>query len=425
MPANGMTALLRGHTAAFHDRGSPSPGAGHVRTNHLPAGSSAWDASDRKKILVLSVSAGSGHVRAAEALCAHARLDFSDLALRHRDLMQLVPSWFRKIYTDWYLRLASGLPEAWGWLYRKTDREPTNSLGGRLRRLIQRLCAQALFTEIDDFSPDAIICTHFLPAELLASAINRGSLRCPVWVVVTDFDVHQMWVHQGITGYFVANEELAYRLEAAGIPESRIVVTGIPVMPHFAPTLARGHCSAQFALNPDRTTLLMMGGGAGMGMSARIINAILDIDPSLQLIVLTGRNQRLLEELSALACFCRGRLVPLGFTDQVPELMACSDLVITKPGGLSTSECLVMGRPMLLVSPIPGQEERNAALLLQEGVAQRADDEATLLYRLRRLLTDTDTLRTMQSNTHLLAQPHAASLILQRVHKDISLRLHA
>jgi processive 1,2-diacylglycerol beta-glucosyltransferase len=163
----------------------------------------------------------------------------------------------------------------------------------------------------------------------------------------------------------------------------------------------------------------MMGGGAGIGMSSRLIQSILNINESLQLIVLTGRNQRLFQELNTLACFCQGRLVPVSFTDQVPELMACSDLVITKPGGLSTSECLAMELPMLLINPIPGQEERNAALLLQEGVAQRADDEATLIYRLRRLLSDTEVLSAMRSKTRFLAQPHAAQQILQHVRAQL------
>ena len=417
MPGISLNTLLRNHHPPGENTAS-SP----VQKRPSTARSERI-AGDSKNILVLSVSAGSGHVRAAEALCAHALQDFHDLKLRHRDMMQLVPYWFRKIYTDWYLKLASGLPEAWGWLYRKTDREPGNSLSGRLRRLIQRLCAQTLFAEIDHFSPDAIICTHFLPAELLADARNRNALSCPVWIVVTDFDLHQMWVHQGITGYFVANEELAFRLQAAGIPESRIVVTGIPVMPGFTRPLTREQCSASLALDPHRTTLLMMGGGAGMGMSAKLVNTILDIDPLLQLIVMTGRNQALFDELATLSCFCDRRLVPVGFTDKVPELIRCADLVITKPGGLSTSECLVMGLPMLLVNPIPGQEERNAALLLQEGVAQRADDEATLLYRLRRLLTNKAMLTDMQAKTPLLAQPYASHLLLQRVRNDLALRM--
>ncbi len=410
MSGTRLKVRLRAATPAFHVTAAP----------RVTQSLNDCSVSGTKKILVVSVSAGSGHVRAAEALCAHAQQHYPDMSLRHRDLMQRVPAWFRKIYTDLYLTLASGLPEAWGWLYRRTDREPTNSLSGRLRRLIQRVCTRALFIEIAAFAPDAIICTHFLPAELLSDAVHRGRLQCPVWVVVTDFDLHQMWLHQGVTGYFVANEELAYRLLAAGIDESRIVVTGIPVMPGFSQPTRREHCSAMRGLDPNRTTLLLMGGGAGIGMNKKLIASLLAIDPLTQLIVMTGRNQTLFDELVSLSCFCDGRLVPVGYTDQVPELMACADLVITKPGGLSTSECLVMGLPMLLINPIPGQEERNATLLLQEGVAQRADDEATLIYRLRRLLSDPEALREMHSKTSLLAQPHAAHRVLQHVQKSMS-----
>lgn len=412
MRGTGLTNLLREPQAWLgSDR----------RVYHRRNANAATQPSGSHRILVLSVSAGSGHVRAAQALCAHARADFPNLSLRHRDLMQLVPTLFRKIYTDLYMKLTGGLPEAWGWLYRKTDCEPTGSLSGRLRRTLQRLCAKKLFDEIGDFAPDAIICTHFLPAELLADAVNQRRLRCPVWVVVTDFDLHQMWVHPGITGYFVANEELAYRLQCAGVSEQRIVVTGIPVMPDFMVAPDRRACSEKIALDWTRPTLLMMGGGAGIGISAWLVQSILDLDPALQLVVLAGKNQALFDELSNLSCFYDGRLVTLGFTDKVPELMACADLVITKPGGLSTSECLTMHVPMLLINPIPGQEERNAAFLLQEGVAQRADDSATLIFRLRRLLADRKMLDAMKARAAMLAQPHAANLLLQRVMTDISL----
>ena len=373
-----------------------------------------------KRLLVLSVSAGSGHVRAAEAICAKARDYFPGFSVRHRDLMQLMPKPFRKMYTDFYLKLASGLPEAWGWLYRKTDCESSGGLIGRLRRSLQRLCAHKLFDEIQAYAPDVIICTHFLPAELLGDASLQKRLHCPLWVVVTDFDLHQMWIHPGVTGYFVANEEIAYRLHDAGIPESQIVVTGIPVMPAFAAPPERSSSCAKWGLDPSRPTVLMMGGGAGLGMNKELVTSILEIDPALQMIVIAGKNKALLDELTAMSCLPNSRLIALGYTDKVPELMACADLVITKPGGLSTSECLVMGLPMLLINPIPGQEERNASHLLQEGVAQRADDATTLIYRLRRLLNDRASLRTMTEKTIPLARPHAASLLLHHAVSQLS-----
>ena len=368
-----------------------------------------------RRVLVLSVSAGAGHVRAAQAIAAHAAADFPQLEVRHVDVMTLVPRWFRKIYSDLYMTLASGLPEAWGWLYRKTDREPGGSLPEQARRLVQRLCARRLFDEVERFRPDAIVCTHFLPAEILGTARLRGEIDAPVWVQVTDFDLHQMWVHEGVAGYFVANEELGWRLQALGIPGSRAIVSGIPVMPAFANRPDRSSSAARFALDPSRMTVLMMGGGGGMGIHAKLVKQLLAEHPAMQLIVMCGRNHSLLDQLLALTARHTNQLLALGFTDEVPALMACADLAITKPGGLSTSECLVSGLPMLLVNPIPGQEERNAAWLMQEGVALRADDPVTLQFRLSRLLQDRPALSRMRARALSLAEPLAAQALLQRV----------
>ena len=368
-----------------------------------------------RRVLVLSVSAGAGHVRAAQAIVAHANADFGLLDVRHVDMMTLVPGWFRKVYSDLYMKLASGLPEAWGWLYRKTDCEPAGSLPQRLRRMIQRLCSQRLFDLVDDLSPDAIVCTHFLPAEVLGTAVAKHELDVPVWVQVTDFDLHQMWVHEGMSGYFVANEELAWRLQALGVPASRAIISGIPVMPGFVHRPDRSHAAARFSLDPTRTTVLMMGGGSGMGMDAALVRRLLEQQSDMQLVVLAGRNRTLLAALTALVDDFPDQLRALGFTDEVPALMACADLAITKPGGLSTSECLVAGLPMLLVNPIPGQEERNAAWLMQEGVALRADDPVTLQFRLSRLLQDRSSLAGMRAKALTLAAPRAAHELLQRV----------
>ena len=371
--------------------------------------------NEQKRLLLVSVSAGNGHVRAAQAIAAHAWRDFPQLRLQHIDMMQIVPTLFRKLYSDLYMKLASGLPEAWGWLYRKTDCEPGHSLSGRLRRGIQRLCALRLFREIDRFKPDVIICTHFLPAEVLATSIMEKRLDCQVWVQVTDFDLHQMWLHPGISGYFVANEELAFRLQSQGIPRTSIVVSGIPVMPVFDTRPDKLAAAARLELNPDRFTVLLMGGGAGIGMDSVWIAELLKTQPQLQVIVMTGKNVALYDSLAHLRRAHADRLRIVGFTEDVAALMMAADLAITKPGGLSTSECLVCGLPMLLVNPIPGQEERNAAFLMQEGVAQRADDPLTLQFRLQKLLSDPERLASMRQRAVAMGKPDAALRVLERV----------
>jgi processive 1,2-diacylglycerol beta-glucosyltransferase len=362
---------------------------------------------------MLSVSAGNGHVRAAEALVAHARADFPAISVRHQDVLQLVPRWFSKIYRDVYMALAHRLPDAWGWLYRATDAAGPESLSIRARKAIQTLCSSRLLDEIRRYQPDMIICTHFLPAEILADARFKQQVNCPIWVQVTDFDLHPIWVQPGISGYFVANDELAYRLYAQGVPSSRVVVTGIPLMPGFAMPPDRSSVAQQLGFDPKKTTLLMMNGGAGAGLQLSLVQALLKQHPDLQLIVLTGHNTALRESLQSIEAFFPTRLRALGFVDDVYRLMACADLVITKPGGLSTSECLAMGLPMLLVNPIPGQEERNAAWLIQEGAALRADDPATLQFRLQRLLNDRHKLEAMRTRARAIAKPFAAREVLQ------------
>lgn len=367
------------------------------------------------RVLVLSVSAGAGHVRAAEALVAHAPAIFPRLDVQHIDLMSLVPGWFRAAYRDLYLALSAGLPEAWGWLYRKTDMTATQGLTERLRRQLQRLCAQRLFATLRQAPPDVIVCTHFLPAELLAERRKHGKLACPLWVQVTDFDLHRLWVHDGVDGYLVGNDELAFRLRAQGVPAQRIVVSGIPLMPGFARHEERTQVAASVGLDPALPTVLMMGGGAGTGLRAATVHTLLEQSDRLQLIVLAGRNQALLHSLQALAGAFPSRLRSVGFIQDVHTLMACADIAITKPGGLSTSECLAMGLPMLLVNPIPGQEERNAAYLMHEGVALRADDTLTLQFRLHKLLADPARLASMRERARILARPLAAHTVLQAI----------
>jgi processive 1,2-diacylglycerol beta-glucosyltransferase len=254
-----------------------------------------------------------------------------------------------------------------------------------------------------------------LPAEVLATAVNEKRINCQVWVQVTDFDLHQMWLHPGIRGYFVANEELAFRLHRQGVPRRSIVISGIPVMPVFSARPDRSEAAARLSLNPARFTVLLMGGGAGIGMDPVWITELLNTQPQLQVIVMTGKNFALREVLSRVESEYPDRLRVIGFTEDVASLMMAADLAITKPGGLSTSECLVCGLPMLLVNPIPGQEERNAAFLLQEGVALRADDPLTLQFRLQKLLSDPELLACMRQRATALGKPQAAQHVLERI----------
>jgi processive 1,2-diacylglycerol beta-glucosyltransferase len=224
-----------------------------------------------------------------------------------------------------------------------------------------------------------------------------------------------MWVQQNMAGYFAANDEVAFRMRAQGIPADKIHVTGIPIMQVFGQQLDRATCAQEFGLDPARKTFLLMGGGAGLGGLETVAERLLNIDADFQLVALAGKNADALAALQALATRYPGRLLAQGFTDKVERLMACADLMITKPGGLTTSECLAMGLPMIVNSPIPGQEERNADFLLEQGVAMKAFDAVTLEYRIAHLLKNPAKLADMRQKAQALGKAQAAQDVVDVV----------
>ena len=369
----------------------------------------------KRTLAILSVSAGAGHVRAAQALEAAAEADPDDVEAVHLDVMELVPKLFKKLYVDAYLHISDRHPTLWGYLYGHTDRNREDPTLASLRRAFQRLNTRKLSRRLREIDPDAVICTHFLPAELLSRRIRKGKFNRPVWVQVTDFDIHRFWIHKHMIGYFAGNEEVAWRMADRGIPADSVHVTGIPVMPAFSAKLSREKCARELGARPDRLTILMMSGGQGLGSVRELAERLLTIEGDFQLFVLAGRNEKLLAGLQALATQHAGRLFPMGFTNTVERVMAASDLAVTKPGGLTSSECLAMGLPMIIVSPIPGQEERNADYLLEGGAALKAYDAAGLELRVRKLIQAPERLASLRESSRRMGRPHAARDVLRIV----------
>lgn len=366
-----------------------------------------------RKIVILSVSAGAGHVRAAEALRVTALENYPGLEATHIDLMSLVPEGFKKIYADSYIKVVERMPALWGYLYDLTDKKRTESAVGRLRRSIERLNTRKLHAALAKLNPDVVICTHFLPVELLARMKRRNEINAALWVQVTDFDVHFMWVQNPVDGYCVATEEVAARLAGKGVDAQEIHVTGIPIMPVFSEQRSRRQCAEDLGIDPGKTTLLMMSGGVGLAGTEKLAERLLGLPGDFQIIALAGRNADMLAALQRLAERFPGRLKPMGFTTTIERAMAASDLAVTKPGGLTVSECLAVGLPMIVVSPIPGQEERNADYLLENGAAMKACDEAGLLYRVQLLMNDAKRLQQMRDRCLALGKPKAALAALQ------------
>lgn len=375
-----------------------------------------------KKILLLSVSAGHGHVRAAEGIAAGVETWFPGHEARHIDLMTLVPAFFNRAYKGSYLKLIRSHPRIWGYLYDQADKFKSDSRMENLRRAIESACNKRLLPILSEYRPDHIICTHFMPIQFLLRWKRKGRLDTPIWSCVTDFVAHRFWLEQGLAGHFTAGEENVWRMRARGLKNERITATGIPVLPAFIPPRdkegrmkARLAARERFGLAADTPVILMMGGGAGVGNMLELARTLFSLPCGFQLVVLAGQNKELLANLEKEKDVFPGRLFPMGFTSEVPALLAAADLVITKPGGLTTVECLAMGKPMLVYSPIPGQEEQNADVLLENGAAMKAPDNFGLVWRVRELMEKPALLERLAENAAALGKPYAARDILAEV----------
>jgi processive 1,2-diacylglycerol beta-glucosyltransferase len=369
-----------------------------------------------ENVLILSASAGAGHVSAARAL-ERAFLESKAAREVHNvDTLQHTNPVFRNLYSKTYIEMVNKTPELLGWLYDRTD-DP--GLDQRPRLEFDKLNARPFIKLLETYRPEITICTHFLPAEIIAWLKAKGRLTPRLAVVVTDFDVHAMWLCAPCEHYFVALEETRVHLEKLGVSRAKVSVTGIPIDPVFARPKEQALMRAKHHLRSDVTTILVSAGGFGVGPIETLLGSLCELRHPAQILALCGRNEALKRRLEVLA----GGLAPgsrvsvrvLGYTDAMDEFMAASDLIVGKPGGLTTSEALARGLPFAIVNPIPGQEERNSDHLLEEGIAIRCNNPPVLAYKIDRLLDDPNRLAAMRANALRLAHPHAAFAIVERL----------
>lgn len=369
-----------------------------------------------ERILVLSVKAGAGHLRAAQAVTEALHEQYPRVEVINADALEYTNAAFRKGYTGGYEVLVRNLPSVWERIYESLEAKPADSNTKKLAALWDRLNAKDLLAFVEGFNPDRIACTHFLPAEALGAQRQKGKLRAPVYTTLTDYDIHSMWIQDGVDGYFVASDEMACALREKGIGSASVDVTGIPILPDFARDYpSRPTMRHRLGFDPERLTVLVSAGGFGMMQADEVVRMLAERLPEAQFLAVAGRNADLEKRLGTLAESCEGRLHAFGFVENMNELMAASDLAVSKSGGLTTSECLALGLPMVVFKPIPGQEERNAVYLLEHGAGLWAHTAAQLVYKVASVFNDPERLTQMQQAARHLARPRAAYVIAARL----------
>jgi processive 1,2-diacylglycerol beta-glucosyltransferase len=368
------------------------------------------------RVLILSASAGAGHIRAADALKRAFEETGAARETVHVDALNYTNKVFRHLYSKAYLDMVNHMPEVLGWLYDHLDKPWKNE---RRRLALDKLNTRPLVKLLKEYQPDITICTHFLPAEILSWLKAKKLMGCPQAVVVTDFDVHAMWLCRYYEQYFVALDETRAHMQKLGIPHDKLTVSGIPIDPVFAAAKDKREMRIKHGLAPDKTTILVSAGGFGVGRIEDLLLCLSELQHDAQVVVLCGRNEELQRKLDRLASkrppASRVAMFNLGYTTLMDELMTASDMLLGKPGGLTTSEALAKGLAFVIVNPIPGQEERNSDHLLEQGVAIRCNNLPVLAYKIDRLLEDGDRFIRMQANARRLARPHAAQDVVHKL----------
>lgn len=374
------------------------------------------------RVLLLHASVGSGHKRAAEALAtAFTRRQPGEV--RVEDVLDHTSKLFRVAYARSYLELTDRAPLVWGYFYTQTNADPNLSeFTNNVRKLVEGIGTNGLKDVLRAFMPEVIICTHFLPMELLVRYKRNAQLPQPIYCVVTDFAAHTFWTYTEIDGYFVADEQTRDQLIARGVTSAQITVSGIPVDPSVDEPKERAEMRKRHGLPMDSQVITLFGGGVDDDHVRLIVQGLFRRNVSGTLNVVAGRNQTLVESLADLSSTPRLRLQVYGYINYVDDLIVASDLVVTKAGGLIISEVLARGVPLVVIDPIPGQEEWNADFVVSSGAGVQLRMSESVPATVERLISQPALLTDMGAAARKVGQPRAASEIAEQVIGDYSNR---
>ncbi|MCZ8523852.1 MULTISPECIES: MGDG synthase family glycosyltransferase [Paenibacillus] len=335
----------------------------------------------KKRILILSEGFGAGHTQAAKALSGSLRRLAPHIQTRVLELGTFLHPTLAPWVIGAYHKTVTTQPKLYGLVYRSQDKKSLN----RLTQLaLHRICYARTAGIIRQLRPDAIVCTHPFPSAVI-SRLKRFGLEIPLCTVITDYDAHGTWVSSEVNTYLVSTPDVKHKLEGLGIPSEAIQVTGIPVHPDFWEPQNREVLRSRFGLRP-LPTVLVMGGGWGMLQDRSFLHRLVRWREEIQLVLCLGSNRKMIRILADHPHFRHPNVRLLGFTQEISEWMDVSDLLITKPGGMTCTEGLAKGLPMLFHQPIPGQEERNLQYFTQMGFGEAIRSSDTVDLWIRQLI---------------------------------------
>ncbi len=373
-----------------------------------------------KKIIILYASVGGGHYRAADGIKKYIDEHYpNEYIVELIDGLNYVSKTVDKITISSYVNMARYSPKTWSKIYKIG--EENHSLGS-FSNGVQKLLSHKLFDLFEEQDPDVVISTHFFMTEMVACLKKKKKTKCKLAVILTDYASHKFWLSSSeyVDLYFVANEQMRYTLIHEGIEETKINVTGIPVRPEFLLEYNKEKTFEEFGFSMDKPTFLVFGGGQyGMSDASKIFKGILDVKEDIQIIAIAGKSEKTKATFEKLTEKSNKKVAILGFTDRVAELMYASDFIVSKPGGLTTTEILVSNKPFIIFSPVPGQEEENSAFLTNNGAGVRIYDLNKTTPIIEQLINDTFRVENIKLMQRHVAKPNSTKDIVDIVLKNI------
>ena len=362
------------------------------------------------KVLIFYASYGGGHLNAAKSIESCIIDNYKNIDVELIDCMKYVNKTLEKLTTAAYREMAKKIPWAWGKIYSDSQKGPLAHISSRSNKIM----AIKLLKLLREKQPDLIISTHPFGSQMCSYLKRKGKISARIATIMTDFAPHDQWlVGNDFTDfYFVAHDKMKQYLIANDIPRSKIYVSGIPISNRFLMKYDKKEILKKYKLSEERQTILFFGGGEfGLGKTrtAEIFESFVTSNTNIQIIAVAGRNPKMKAAFEEIVERNNksDTIKILEFTNEVPELMSIADLVVTKPGGLTTSESLASHLPMIIINPIPGQEEENAEFLESKGIAiwiKKSDNAEEII---NDLLSNTQKLANMRNNTSILSKPNS------------------
>lgn len=366
-----------------------------------------------KKILVFYGSYGGGHLSAAKSISSYLEETYGDeVEVKVVDCIEYINKYINKVSTEAYKELAKKAPWAWKQVYKKSQ----NGALSYISNTTNKLMSHKLNLLLQEFKPDLIISTHPFSTQMCAILKKRNKINCKIATVLTDYHIHAQWLvlSSYVDYFFVSNEQMKKDMILEGIYDEKIFVTGIPVSERFSEDFDKDEIYSYFELSPEKQTVLFFAGGEfGLGRDTTymVLKALIRMYKNLQIVAISGKNKKMNKKFNDLVDLTKSqdRVKIIEYTNKVPELMNISIGVITKPGGLTVTESLVSHLPIVIINPIPGQEEENADFLVNNGVALWIKKGDNIARSLKELSRDEKRMKNMAKKAKELAKPYATS----------------